>query len=326
MLWTIRHGWPSGALFAFNCYRHCDTLVIRGKGGTVVLMFSKEGVTQGDPLSMFGYGIDILPLIHKLKVEFPAVKQPWYANDAGAGGSFTDLRKKHFRLQELGPAYGYFPEPSKSIIIVRAHNRTRAKSSFDNLGFKWQTGGRYLGGYVGSKADLELWVQEKVTFWTSAVTDLAFAALSHPQTAFAGLQKFLQHEWQFIQRVIDNIGDCFFDVEAAIADIFLPALYGETLKDCTYRRYLSALPVKFAGLALPDPTASSEGNYQASTLVCSHILAAFRGTESFSSVDHQSLCKAVTAEIKACRSDKKDSTLSTILQTWTAIHAKQFYK
>jgi hypothetical protein len=99
-----------------------------------------------------------------------------------------------------------------------------------------------------------------------AVTDLAFAALSHPQSAFAGLQKSLQHKWQFIQRVIHDTGDCFFDFEAAIADIFLPALYGEILKDCTYHRKLSALPIKFAGLALPDPTASSEGNYKASTL------------------------------------------------------------
>jgi hypothetical protein len=196
---------------------------------------------------------------------------------------------------------------------VRTHHRTRAKSIFDDPSFKVETGSRYLGGYIGSKANQKLWVQEKVTFWTSVVTDLAFAALSHPHTAFAGLQKSLQHKWQLIQRVIDDIGHCFFDVETAIADIFLPALYGETLKDCTYLRNLSALPVKFAGLALPDPSASSEGNYEASTLVCSHILAAFRGTESFSSADHQSLCKAVTVEIKTRRSDKQDSSLSTIL-------------
>jgi hypothetical protein len=99
-----------------------------------------------------------------------------------------------------------------------------------------------------------LWVQEKVTFGTSAVTDLAFAALSHSQTTFSGLQKSLQQEWQLIQRVIDAIDDCFFDVKAGIADIFLLALYGETLKDCTYCCNLSALPVKFAGLALPDPS------------------------------------------------------------------------
>jgi hypothetical protein len=45
MLWTIRHEWPSSARFAFNCYRHWATLLICGKGGTVVLIFSKEGAT-----------------------------------------------------------------------------------------------------------------------------------------------------------------------------------------------------------------------------------------------------------------------------------------
>jgi hypothetical protein len=173
----------------------------------------ENNLAQGDPLSMFGYRISILPLIRKFKLGFPAVKQPWYANDAGAGGCFSDIRKFFLQLQEIGPAYGYFPEPTKSILIVRAHNRTISRSTFNDLKFKVQAGSRYLGGYIGSQADRELWVQEKVSFWTSAVTDLAFATLSHPQTAFAGLQKSLQHEWQFIQWVIDNIGDCFFDIK-----------------------------------------------------------------------------------------------------------------
>jgi hypothetical protein len=111
MLWTLRHEWPSGVQFAFNCYHHWATLVIRGKGGTIVRIFSKEGVTQGDPLSMSGYRIGILPLIRKLKIESRAVKQPWYANDADAAGCFTDLQKFFLRLQEIGSAYSYFPEP-----------------------------------------------------------------------------------------------------------------------------------------------------------------------------------------------------------------------
>jgi hypothetical protein len=53
--------------------------------------------------------------------------------------------------------------------------------------------------------------------------DLAFAVLSHQQTAFAGLQKSLQHEWHFIQQVIEDIGDCLFDIKEAITNIFLPA-------------------------------------------------------------------------------------------------------
>jgi hypothetical protein len=114
-----------------------------------------------------------------LQKEFPAVKQPWYADNAGAGGSFTDLRKFFLRLQEIGPLYGYFPEPTKSILVVRSHNLYTAKSAFTDLQFKVTTGSRYLGGYSGSRVNRELWVQEKATFWTSAVNDLAFTALSH---------------------------------------------------------------------------------------------------------------------------------------------------
>ena len=29
MLWTVRHRWPAGARFAFNCYRHRAQLLLR---------------------------------------------------------------------------------------------------------------------------------------------------------------------------------------------------------------------------------------------------------------------------------------------------------
>ena len=29
MLWAVRHKWPSGAQFTFNCYLHWATLVVR---------------------------------------------------------------------------------------------------------------------------------------------------------------------------------------------------------------------------------------------------------------------------------------------------------
>ena len=55
-LWTVRHRWPSAARFAFNCYRHWGQLVLRAADGTAVILYSMEGVTQGDPLSMDLYG------------------------------------------------------------------------------------------------------------------------------------------------------------------------------------------------------------------------------------------------------------------------------
>jgi hypothetical protein len=123
MLYTVRHEWPSGARFVFNCYKHWATLVLRSNNGTGAFIYSKEGVTQGDPDSMFAYGIGILPLIRILKAEFPAVEQPWYVDDAGAGGRFIEICHFFCKLEEIGSSYRYYyPEPSKSILVVPQHN------------------------------------------------------------------------------------------------------------------------------------------------------------------------------------------------------------
>jgi hypothetical protein len=91
MCWTVRHVWPSGAWYVFNCYQHWLVLVVRAGNGNVTFLFSKEGITQGDPLSMVAYGLSLFPFIRQLKDEFPDVFQPWYADDAGGGGKFQQI-------------------------------------------------------------------------------------------------------------------------------------------------------------------------------------------------------------------------------------------
>ena len=51
-LWTVRNKWPAGARFTFNCYIHWVILIIRGEDREVQWLASKEGVTQGNSLSM----------------------------------------------------------------------------------------------------------------------------------------------------------------------------------------------------------------------------------------------------------------------------------
>jgi hypothetical protein len=89
---------------------------------------------------MVACGLSLLPLIRQLKDKFPEVFQPWYADDAGGGGDFQKIRGYFERLVELGPKYGYFPEPSKSILVVQAHNKKAAKAYFEDLGFTIVTG------------------------------------------------------------------------------------------------------------------------------------------------------------------------------------------
>jgi hypothetical protein len=95
--------------------------VVRAGNGNATFLFSKEGVIQGDPLSMVVYGLTLLPLIQQLKDEFPDVFQLRHINDAGGGGKFQRIQEYFLWLVKLGPEYGYFPEPSKSILAVREH-------------------------------------------------------------------------------------------------------------------------------------------------------------------------------------------------------------
>jgi hypothetical protein len=147
------------------------------------------------------------------------------------------------------------------------------------------------------------------------MTDLASVAKNFPQSAYSGLQKLLQQEWQIVQRVRKDTDMDFSKVERAISQSFLPALFSNAYDDDDPRRRLASLLVKHASLALPNPTESAESNYDASTLACSHLVAALKGVEVFSSSNHLAVIGEVRIELQPCKDAKHDSILASIVST-----------
>ena len=117
MLWTVQHCWPAGARFAFNCYRHWEQLLLRQPGEPPVTILSREGVTQGDPVSMVLYGITLVPLTEDLRVVDPGLLLLFYADDAAFSGLEQPIAHLLKMLIKRGPYWGYFPEPVKSFFI-----------------------------------------------------------------------------------------------------------------------------------------------------------------------------------------------------------------
>jgi hypothetical protein len=70
--------------------------------------------------------------------------------------------------------------------------------------------------------------------------------------------------------------------------------------------------VKFAGLALPNPTVSAEPNYDASVLVVSHLMAAMRGVDVFQTADHLAIKRSTTSEVRTRKRAKNESDLTSI--------------
>jgi hypothetical protein len=178
---------------------------------------------------------------------------------------------------------------------VKEHNQDVAKIYFKDLGFTVVTGSRYLGGFIGEAPDQQAWIQEKTASWVSVIRELALVAEKYPQVAYAGLQKSLQQEWQFLQRVTKNLAEEFGAIEEAIQEKFLPALFGDDITNDVPQR-IACLPVKKAGLAIPNPTETADTNWTASTVICGNLILAIRGMEVFSSTKHTSIMNAGKAE------------------------------
>ena len=105
-----------------------------------------------------------------------------------------------------GTPRGYFPEPTNIILIVSPWNVLQSEAFFQGYGLHIMMGSLYLGGFVGYKDAHDCWLGEKVEGWQDSVATLAGVARQHPKTAYTGLQKSLQQEWDFLQHATPDIG------------------------------------------------------------------------------------------------------------------------
>ena len=315
MLWTVRHRWANGARFSFNCYRHSAQLLLRRRAKDCTIILSREGVTQGDPLSMVLYGLSLTPLADSIRRAVPTVVQPWYADDAAMAGPVSGIRDAQRLLLELGPQRGYFPEPEKSVLIAPSTATPDSLSPVAEFNFQQAQGHRYVGGFVGSSEEEKAWLAPQIQQWVDGVNSLAKVAKRFPQTAYAGLAKSLQSEWQYVQRVTPDVDDLFAPVEEAIATHFLPALFDTKVEEIAPLRALLSLPVRCGGLGIPNPTTTGEDCYASSTggtqLLKDSLIA---GTPLCAST-HQSVASQARRKARKQRTAAQDARFDELAST-----------
>ena len=121
-------------------------------------------------------------------------------------------------LQARGPPRGYFPEPTKRILVVAPRNVARVEEFFCGMGIKVVMGNRYLGGFVGESETEKRWLTRKVMGWADYVETLVGVSRKHLQSTYAGLQKSLQQDWAFVKWVTPSIVNTFGPVEKSLQD------------------------------------------------------------------------------------------------------------
>ena len=262
------------AIVATNLYREESKLFIDGE-----ILLSQEGVTQGDPLAMAIYAVGIMPLIWRLQVDCDEQHQIWFADDASATGSLNNLRSWWDKIIELGPSYGYYADPSKTVIIVKKEKLEEARALFRNSGVKVTTdANRYLGSALGTEASVQDMLRREVRKWSGTMKKLSDMANIQPHAAYAAFVHGIRNQWSYLMRTTPDLEDLLHPLEETIVGHFLPALIGRDVTDEV--RELLALPARLGGLDISIPTRKSRDECDASTTVTQPLVAAIINKES----------------------------------------------
>jgi hypothetical protein len=290
MLWTVRHHCTKLSRLAFNCYHHAIRLVCRQPGNQASIILSREGVTQGDPLSMALYGIALLPLADKLRQECGDVLQPWYADDAAMQGTAEAVSQCFQLLCKYGPMYGYYPEPAKSFAICPLATEATAQAIFtaNDLPVSFVRGHRYVGGYAGSLSMQEQWIKPMIEEWSEGVKAIARVAQRYPQSAYCGFVHSLQAEWQYLCRCVPNISHHLVPIETAICQHLILVLFEVAPGDVTPEwRTLLTHGVKQGGMNIRNPVDCADLLHQASIEASEILVSSLLANTPLDSVEHQ---------------------------------------
>ena len=218
---------------------------------------------------MVMYALGVIPLIKEchLKLKGDETYQGWLADDSQVVGKIETIRKWWDTILVSGPKYGYFPNPSKSYLVVKSQHMDKATRIFKGTGVMIQSyAQRDLGAVIGNLSAVREKLREKVKEWVNQVEALARIAATQPHAAYSAFTLGLRHRWTYLQRTMAPLANLLQPLENAIRYQFIPALLGETkhyvISDL--QRELFALPARLGGLAIDNPTIQAQHKYQES--------------------------------------------------------------
>ena len=272
-LHNVKQICPNFYKYLFNTYQQPAKLIVNDTNGVSDEILSDEGSTQGDVPAMVMYAIGTKPLVDKLGtvVDLVNCKQAWFADDSSSAGKIAEIKKWWDTLNHIGPKYGYFPKPSKTIMIVKTPEMLEhANDVFKDSGITIVLEGeRHLGAVIGSNDFKENFVSKKVDNWIKDLEELTDIAQNEPQIALSAYTKALCMRWSFTQRTISDIGHLFQPLEDLIREKFIPAIVGRKVSEI--ERRILALPVRFGGIGILNPVESAQIEYETSVKITANL-------------------------------------------------------
>ena len=141
-----------------------------------------------------------------------------------------------------------------------------------------------------------IWIEKKIDEQSEVVEVVVEIVEYIPQAAFAGIQRALQQELTFVQRVVPNIRPLFMKLEDTISNLFQSKLFGE--KILPQIRNGVRVQIRQGGTIIPKREEMIDLNYQASTYECSHLIDSRKNREFFDTACYTNTMTPVRARIK----------------------------
>ena len=261
---------PAISVFVKNCYNSPSSLfIIGGKE-----LKSNEDITQGDPVSMAIYGIGVIPLINMLidivvTSTESQVSVLAYADDFSAAGKLDDLRKWWDTLTIIRPKFGYYPEPTKTWLVIKPYASQQTNEIFFRTKIKITSKGhRYLGGTVGTEEFKDIYMEKKVLEWTNQLEVLSKIAAVEPQAAYCAFVGGFKHK---VTYTVPDIRKHLKKLDQAVDTKFIPTLTDGHFCNEMERKLLS-LPVKYVGMGIVIFCDIAEDEYNNSRAVTASLI------------------------------------------------------
>ena len=232
----------------------------------------------------------------------------WYADDASACGYLKDLKDWFVQLQHVGPSFGYYPEPTKCVLVVNRDYTPLAHQIFNSFGVEITTSHRLLGGLVRDVDGVSSHIEHCVNDWLSLVDRLVLIARTQPQLAF---MRSVQSKWLCLQTVVHNCGSFFVSLEHLISEQLLPTMIGCEIS--LPERTLFCLPARFGGLNVLNPTSNDNINYFSSRRLTRLITDALKGNCVFDIAEYCAEYHSVQEEINKAKEELLEELFSDVL-------------
>ena len=194
-----------------------------------------------------------------------------YADDVTAGGALKDLKALWSTLCDLGPKFGYFPEASKSWLIVKKDKIEEATKLFKSCQIKITSDGKkHLGAVIGSISYKKQYVNNKVENWINEIRILSQIAKTEPQAAYSCFTSGWKHKLTYFMRTIPGISELLQKLDVVIDTEFIPSITGG-ITPSRLERSLLSLPTKLGGLGIPIFSEISMSEYNNSCMLTNHL-------------------------------------------------------